>query len=163
MSILILTSIVASLVCAAFGLTALRRRECFANSLPGTHFGSVTRLTDSAVSTRFLLARAGSDALHVALCGASNVPVGVIDDTASGAGEEVAVLLPGSADCTLRMVASAAISAGALVAAAASGKVSALPSSAGTYYVVGVALGAAAADGDVIEVDPCAAVRTVVA
>jgi hypothetical protein len=160
-----MTVIVAALALGTvLGLRSGRRGgRVFANSVPATHFGSVTRLTDVAVGTRFLLGKVGSDAAHVALCGATDVPLGVIDDTASDAGEDVSVQLLGCADSTLRMVASAAVSAGSPVYAAASGKVRVLPSSAGTYYLVGIALTAATADGQVIEVDPVAAVRTVVA
>jgi len=163
MSILIPILIVAALVGVSLGFLPRERERSFSNSLPGTHFGSVTRLTDAAVAARFLLGRIGSDAVHVAVCGASNVPLGVIDDTAAGAGEDVAVQLLGCADCTLRMVAAAAITAGVLVYTAANGKVSALSASAGTYYCVGQALSAAASADEVIEVDPCPAVKTVVA
>ncbi len=163
MSILIPILVVAALAGATLGIRARARLRSFSNALPGTHFGSITRLTDAAVSTRFLLGRAGSDEAHVALCGASNVPLGVIDDTASAAGEDVAVQLLGSAGCTLRMVSAAAISAGSLVYAAANGKVSVLPSSAGTYYCVGLALIPATGADELIEVDPCVPVRTVVA
>jgi len=153
---------VALLVGVALGLMPKRGDRSFANSLIGTHRGSMTRFSDAVVSTRYLLGTTGSDAQHVAVGGASTIPIGVIADEASSAGDEVAVELLGASNSTVRMVASAAITAGSLVYTAASGKVSALSSTAGTYYCVGVALTAASSSGDVIEVDPCVAQKTVV-
>ncbi|HNX04680.1 MAG TPA: DUF2190 family protein [Opitutales bacterium] len=162
MSILIPIVIVASALGASLALYRGERSRAFANSTCATHRGSVTRLTDAAVSTRNLLGTNGSDASHIALCGASNVPLGIIADEASAAGEDVAVLLLGSSGTTLGMVAAGAINAGSLVYTAANGRVSALSATAGTYYCVGVALTAATTAGDSIEVDPSAPQKTVV-
>jgi hypothetical protein len=162
MSILISIISVAILVGVALGLMPRRGERSFANSLIGTHRGSATRFADAIISTRYLLGTTGTDAQHVAVCGASAVPIGVISDEAASAGDEVTVELLGSSGNTVRMVASAAITAGVLVYTAASGKVSALTSTSGTYYCVGVALTAASAANDVIEVDPCVAQKTVV-
>ena len=162
MSILIPILSVALLAGVLLGLMPRRKNRSFANSLTGTHRGSVTRYTDAAVTTRYLLGTAGSDATHVAVGGANTIPLGVIADEASVAGYEVAVELLGSAGSTVRMVATAAIPVGGLVYTAANGLVSALPTTSGTYYCVGVALSAAALPGDVIEVDPCVAHKLVV-
>lgn len=155
--------VMVALLSAGWCRSGRKMRPCFSNSLPGTHFGSVTRLSDSAFASRFLLGCAGSDSEHVALCGASNVPVGVIDDSTSGAEEDVAVQLLGCAGCTLRMLSAGAISAGSLVYAAANGKVGPLSATAGTYYCVGVALIATTGADELVEVDPCVPVKTVVA
>jgi hypothetical protein len=157
MSILIPILGVALTAGVALGLLPKERGRSFANSVIGTHRGSVTRLTDAAVSIRYLLGTQGSDASHVAVCGASTVPLGVIADEASDAGEEVAVELLGAAGSTVRMVAGGAVPVGSLVYTAANGLVTTLSAAAGTYYCVGIALSAATASGEVIEVDPCVA------
>jgi hypothetical protein len=162
MSILIPILSVAVLGGVLLGLLPREKNRSFANSLIGTHKASLTRMSDGVVATRYLLGTNGSDALHVAVCGANNVPVGIICDEASAAEEELAVSLLGAAPATLRMVAAGTIAAGSLVYTAASGKVGALPTTSGTYYCVGIALTAAAASGDVIEVDPCVAQKVVV-
>ncbi len=163
MSILIPIVIVASALGASLALLRGNRGRSFANSLASTHRGSLTRLTDAAITSRNLLGTSGSDTAHVAVCGASSVPLGVIADEASAAGDEVAVQLLGSSASTLVMVAAGAIAAGAPVYTAASGRVSALSATAGTYYCVGVALTAASAAGDAIEVDPSSPQKIVVA
>ena len=83
------------------------------------------------------------------------------DDEASAAEEEVSVNILGSTGRTLLMVASEDITVGEAVFAAASGKIQDLPAGAGTYYQVGFAMNAAAADG-LVEVQPCAPIKTVV-
>lgn len=162
MSILIPILSVALLAGVALGFLPKKRTCSFANSVIGTHRGSLTRLTDAAISTRYLLGTNGSDASHVAICGASTVPLGVIADESSAAEDPVEVELLGSAGSTVRMVANGAISAGNLVYTAASGMVGTLSATAGTYYCVGVALSASTVSGSVIEVDPCVAHRVVV-
>lgn len=162
MSILIPILGVALMAGVALGLLPKERGRSFANSVIGTHRGSITRLTDAAVSTRYLLGATGSDAAHVAVCGASTAPLGVIADEASASGEEVSVELLGSAGSTVRMVAGGVIAVGSLVYTAANGLVTTLSGTAGTYYCVGIALSAATASGEVIEVDPCVAHKIVV-
>ena len=136
--------------------------QCFANTGEQTHEGAVTRLTDAAITTRNLLYKDGSDDDHIAVCGASDIPLGTVDDEADAAEELVALKLLGTGG-TRKMVASEAITVGEHVYTAASGKVSDLSASAGTYYRVGVALTAASADGDVIEVMTSVPAATVVA
>lgn len=125
-----------------------------ANIAEGTHDGNITKEVDAAVTERFLLAKIGSTAARVAVCGAADTPIGVITDEAAAIGDPVNVALFGSSRSTLRMVASAAIAQGALVEPAANGRVATLGAGAGTHHVVGRALDAAGAAGDVIEVDP---------
>jgi hypothetical protein len=125
-----------------------------ANIAEGTHEGGITKFTDAAITERHLLGKIGSASDRVAICGASDTPIGVITDEASSSGEAVSVSLLGSARGTVRMVASAAIAQGALLEPAASGRVQTLGAGAGTHHVVGRALDAAGVAGDVIEVDP---------
>lgn len=133
-----------------------------ANIAEGTHDGSITRLTDAAIATRHLLFAVGSDGNHIAVCGASGIPIGPVDDEATAAEQYVGVLLLGKGPTKL-MVASEIITAGEAVFTAASGKVQDLPAGAGTYYQVGYALTASGADGDLIEVQDHAPIALVIA
>lgn len=125
-----------------------------ANIAEGTHEGGLTKFTDAAITERWLLGKMGSASDRVAVCGASDTPIGVITDEATASGEAVSVALLGSSRGTVRMVASAAVAQGALLEPAASGRVQTLGAGAGTHHVVGRALDAATSAGDVIEVDP---------
>ncbi|MEW6306186.1 MAG: capsid cement protein [Verrucomicrobiota bacterium] len=138
------------------------RAAHFANVAEGTHEGAFTSKTDAAIATRYLLAKDGSDDSHVAVCGASDIPLGVMTDEAEAAEDLIAVEVLGVSKRTLLMVASEAIDRGEHVYTAASGKVQDLPAGAGTYYEVGVALTAASADGDLIEVAHCVPRKTIV-
>lgn len=125
-----------------------------ANIAEGTHDGNITKAADAAITERFLLAKIGCASDRVAVCGASDTPIGVITDEAAATGDLINVALFGSAQSTLKMVASGVIAQGALVEPAASGRVQTLGVGAGTHHVVGRALDAATGAGDVIEVDP---------
>jgi hypothetical protein len=126
-----------------------------ANIAEGTHHGSITKKTDAAIATRYLLGKFGTDVDHVAVCGASDMPLGIISDEASAAEELVAVQFLSATDKTRKCVASEAIAITDELYTAANGKVQNLPAGAGTYYKVGRPLQAAAADGDVIEFESC--------
>ena len=132
------------------------------NIAEGTHERAVWRKTDAAVASRNLLGKVGTDATHVALCGASEIPLGPITDEAAAAEELVNVELLGVTGRTLLLVASEAITAGEHVYTAASGKVQDLPAGAGTYYEVGLALTPSTNDGDLIEVATCVARKVTV-
>jgi hypothetical protein len=134
---------------AALVLTGLRRPFSTANveGTVGTHEKAIGRYTDAAIPTRYLLVKKGSDADHIALCGAGDVPLGTVDDEASAAEKRVHVNLLGKGP-SKKMVASGAIGAGVRVYAAAGGKIAA----AGTVEV-GISLTAAAADNDILEVN----------
>lgn len=123
--------------------------------------GDVPYKTDDTVSTRHLLFKQGSDANHIAICGASDEPLGTVDNKSLVA-EDRCTLLALGLKATRKMVASEAISAGEDVYTAASGKVQDEPASAGTYYLIGQARTAAGADGDVIDVYTCRPVRVIV-
>lgn len=123
------------------------------NTGEGMHdTGNITRKTDAAVATRYLLAKIGTDVDHVNIAGAADTPIGVFTDEAAAAEELVNVALLGSSKGTTKMVASAAIALGALLEPAANGQVVTKGVGAGTHHVVGRALQAAANAGDEIEV-----------
>lgn len=129
---------------------------------PGVHAdGNITKKSDAAITTRYLLGKDGSDDSHIAACGAADLPLGVITDEAAAAEDYVNIQALGHG-ATVRMVASEAITVGEDVYTAASGKIQDEPAAAGTYYKVGTALTAASADGDTIEIASCVPVRTVV-
>jgi hypothetical protein len=131
-----------------------------ANIADGTHTGSISRLADAAAS-EYILVKKGSDDNHVAVCGVADVPIGVLASVPEAAEDGVTVKLLGAAPSTVLMIASEAIAAGVEVYTAASGKVQDATTSI-TYYKVGVSLTAAAAN-ELIEVDPCPAIKVVVA
>lgn len=128
----------------------------------GTHKASLTLLSSAAVGTRNLVGAIGADAAHVAVAGASDVPLGLITDEAAAAEEPVNVELFGVGERTLVGVASAAIALGAFVVPAANGKLRTLPTAAGTYHIVGRAIAAASGDNDTFEFVPCFPIQRVV-
>jgi hypothetical protein len=131
-----------------------RQHICLCNIAEGTHEDTITKLADAAQLTRFLLVKAGSDAEHIAVNGANDLPLGVCPDEPSAAEAEATVQLFGCARSTRLMVASKPIAANVEIFTAAAGKVQDAPVAPGTYYRVGRALRAVGADGDVFEVDP---------
>lgn len=133
-------------------LCARRRRSetVFANIAEGTHTDSITKLTDAAIATRYLLFKVGSDANHIAVGGATDLPLGSVADEASAAEEYVAVNLLGKGPTKLLVASEAMATTGVKVYAAASGKIAL----SGTV-LVGTLLTTAAADGDVVEVSDC--------
>jgi hypothetical protein len=136
----------------------------FANIAEGTYpTGSMTRLTDAAITRRHLVVAIGTDINHVALAGTTSVALGVVDDEAEAAEDPVNVQLLGNKPGTILMVASAAITAGAQVVTAADGKIRTLPGTTGTYHIIGRALEAAGADNDVINVQHCYPTQRIVA
>ncbi|PTY02580.1 hypothetical protein DB346_08510 [Verrucomicrobia bacterium LW23] len=129
------------------------RPDIIANIGEGVHHGSVTRKTDAALASRYLLVKPGSDADHVAVTGVSDIPHGIAQDEATAAEEDVAVNLLGCAKSTQLGVASGTVTVGDLLVPAASGAVRTLPASAGTYYIIGRAL-ATVATTELVEFDP---------
>lgn len=131
-----------------------RHQVCYgANIAEGTHTNTLSKLADAAITTRHLLHKHGSDANHVAVCGATDIPLGTIDDevaTADLSNSWLSVNLLGRGP-TKRMVASEAMATvGVNVYAAASGKIAL----SGTV-LLGTLLTTASADGDVVEVRDC--------
>lgn len=129
-----------------------------AESNTGTHGGVDTKLADAALSYRYLLVKVGSDADHIAVCTAADLPVGVCTDQPAAAEDPVNVTLLGISRGTVKMMCATAIAAQTDVYAAAAGFVTAIPGSAGTYYRVGRTRAVAtihAANVYVAEVEPC--------
>jgi hypothetical protein len=108
---------------------------------------SVTRTNDAAIATRHLLYKQGAGAGTVAVCGASDIALGTIDNIETETGKPQTVFLLGKG-CAKKMVASGAISAGGRVYQAASGKVAATGS-----RLIGYAITASASDGDILVVN----------
>lgn len=165
----ILTAILCIIAAVGIALALLPTRQfwrkaptIWANDA-GTHAGGkITRYAEGALSTRYVLMKKGTANDEVLVCGASDMPIGVLTDEAYADRDPVNITLLGSADRTLLMVASEEIAVGAYVFTAANGKVQDLPAGAGTYYCVGIAVTAAGGDGDLLEVDPCQARAVVV-
>ncbi len=130
----------------------LNKDQCAANSwasvTPGTHDNALTKKADAAIAEN-LLVTTGTDELHTAICGASDVPLGVTLDSADAAEDPITVGMLGTGKTRL-LTASEAIGDGVLVYAAASGKIA----STGTQCV-GVSLATASANNDIIEVMTC--------
>lgn len=156
-----LLALTAGLVAIAQACRWLRNRNardfslCLENVGEGTHDGGrITLKVDATVTTRYLLAKQGSDVDHADICGASDIPLGVFTDEAAAIEDQVAVEVLGPNTRTLLMVPSETMTYDDDVYAAAAGKVQDLPTAPGTYYKVGKALSAGVADG-LIEVAPC--------
>jgi hypothetical protein len=144
-----------SAIARSKGSRLQRRLVGLANIGEGRHTtGNITKLTDAAITERYRLAKVGSDANHVAVAGAADLPIGVITDEAAAAEAEVNVFLLGGGQGTILMVASGSISQYDYLEPAANGRVQTKGGGAGTHYVVGRALNAASSAGDLVEVDP---------
>jgi hypothetical protein len=91
-----------------------------ANIAEGQHVASqgISYKSDVVITERFLLAKRGASADSIDLCGAANVPIGLITDEAAAIGDYVNVAQFNS-DLTLKMVASGAIAQDALLEPAA--------------------------------------------
>lgn len=144
----------------------LRDQRCTANAegTTGTHAGAFTRKADAALAAPHLLLKQGTDAFHVAVAGASDIPIGTSTD-ASEAAEDIINVFPLNIGGTRRFRCITALAANIDLYTAAAGQVSALSGSAGTYYKVGrsVALAVLVGTNDyIIEAMPCMPVTTVV-
>ena len=156
------------LICAVIGIAFLFHRRGLsidlANIGEGTHGnGALSKRTDAAHASRYLLGKFGSDVDHVAIAGAADVPLFLVTDEAAAAEDLVACQLLAVSDGTVKMVTNGAgvLAAGDLLVPAAGGKVAKKAAGAGNYYIVGIALQAAAAtDGLELEVVPIGAWQT---
>ena len=143
------------------------RRPVACNSLVGTHTGSIQRLSDEAMSTRYLLCKIGSTYDHFGIADKGDFPLGVCPDevAADEVGERRAIELLGGGK-TMKLVAGGAIANGARLLATDGGKVidSTSGAAGSTYWLVGTAasLSANAADGDIIEAITCDPIRVAV-
>lgn len=154
--------LVALVVMAAICLPRRKTLVALANVGEGRWPGQKTYYTDAALSERYLLATNGSDDRHAAICGASDIPIGLFTDEADAAEEPVNVDLLGCAQETKLGVAAGAISEGDFIVPAASGGVRTLPVASGTYYIIGQAL-EDAADTENVHFIPSFPVQRVVA
>lgn len=124
--------------------------------------GKASRLADAAHAYRYLLVKTGSDINHMAVSGASDLPLGPCFDQPSEAEHSGGVNFLGAVQGTVLMVASAAIAAGVDLFTAANGEVQAEPTVAGTYYKVGRSVDASTGAHEELEVEPCAPVKLIV-
>ena len=134
-----------------------------ANVVAGTvssHAGSITRYAEAAFTAAHVLVKPGTASNEVLINGASDKPIGWIEDTAL-IDTTIPVALLGTSPNTAVLTASGDIVIGEDVFTAAAGQVQDLPVASGTYYLIGTAL-TAAADGEEVEVDPCFPIATVV-
>jgi hypothetical protein len=122
-------------------------------------------LADAAQALRHALVKIGSDATHVAVTTANTeTPIGVCDDEADAAEDNINVQLLGQKPGTIIMKAHAAITAGDEVVPAAAGRVQTITGlSSVTVYIVGKALNAATAQDDDVEVMHCVPIQRVIA
>lgn len=124
-----------------------------ANIAEGVHGdGNITKKSDAAMATRHVLVKIGSDIDHIAVTTAcTEVPLGVCNDEATAAEDNVNVILLGQKQGTILIVGTA--TAGDMLEAAASGKAVTLTGGGGAHYIIGRALNTAT--DDLIEVAHC--------
>jgi hypothetical protein len=115
------------------------------------HENQIVRTNDAAISTRHLLYKEGSTpGTGAAVCGATDIPLGTIDNIEASTGVAQNILLLGKS-MTRKMIASEAMATiGVKVYAAASGKIALTG-----VVCVGRLLTVAAADTNVVEVETC--------
>jgi hypothetical protein len=130
----------------------------------GTH-KIATKLSDAAHNYSHLLVKAGSDADHVAVCGAANMPIGLTTDQPSAAEQPVNVNPLGLGDHTRKVRVASALAKGIDLYTAANGFAQAEPAVAGSYWKVGTSFEAAQQIGSgdyLIEFVPTLPIPTVV-
>jgi hypothetical protein len=133
-----------------------------ANIAEGTHGSSnITKLTDAAITGRYKVVKFGSDAAHVAIiAAATDVPLGICSDEASGAELPVNVGVFGGSVGTKKVLLGGTVAAGDELSSS-NGTAIKLPTATGTYYPFGRAL-AAGVSGETIEFQPGLPVARVV-
>lgn len=143
------------------------------NIAEGVHEGAkITKLADVALTSRFLVVKVGSDIDHVAICTASDIPLGIATDepTAADIASDTAGgreyfsrtnvnVFGGALQETQRGQAGSAnggvIAAGDFITADAAGQLKTKPAAGGgACYCVGRALQATTAQGQVFEFTP---------
>lgn len=130
-----------------------RQFTSLANVAEGTWEDSKTFTAEAAFASPFLLAKLGTAEGEIDVCGAADIPFGVVQDAAA-IDEPVTAEFLGKGRTKL-MVADAAIAYKDLVVPAAGGEVRTLPVAAGTYYVVGTAMAAQGTAGQPVQVRDC--------
>lgn len=151
---LILMALIASVVLAALAVSFLRNAShdqlyAFANmGAQAYEQGVITRLADAEVTTRYLLGKKGAADGGVAVCGAAELPLYIIEDEPE-IGDPVACAALGCSNGIRIMVGSGAITEGEDIVTDAGGKVqSEAGAVAGSYFRVGKAMSTITADGD---------------
>lgn len=140
-------SILLSSVALLLPMLALGHSTANAEGTAGEHELTVQHYTDGALAVRHLLVKQGSDNDHIAVCGATDIPLGTVADEAAAAEERKHVRLLGKGS-TKRMIASEAMATtGVPVFAAAAGKIAL----SGTVKV-GTLHSVATGDGSIVEV-----------
>lgn len=122
----------------------------------GTHTSHITKISESEISQKYLLATLGSSADKINICDSGKLPIAIITDEAS-TGDIVDIALLGAPD-TLNAVSNGAINAGDILIPAAGGKVQSLPPAGDsdiTYTMVGIALSSTSTNNGVIEFISC--------
>ncbi|HZZ19159.1 MAG TPA: DUF2190 family protein [Opitutaceae bacterium] len=135
-----------------------------ANVAEGEHLdGKISYYADAVIANRFLLAKQGSDSLHIATTAlASDQPLGINYDSADAIGDLVVVELLGAAKGTKRATCSGAITAGQDIYTDVNGQVQAEPVAAGAYWLIGRAVTTTVSAGDIVEFSPTKAIRVIV-
>lgn len=125
----------------------------------GRHAGSITRVADAAIASKYLVVKQGSAADSIAVAGATDKPLGVCtDEVAStqidGQTDEtpVAVDIPAAGGTTIMCQAAVALTAGDTLYTAASGQVTNVPVAG--CYKIGIALNSVTTQADLVEVAP---------
>lgn len=151
--LLLILSALALVAACAWHWTRSARHVEFCNVSTGRREdGQITKLSDAAIATRYLLVKIGSDINHIAVCSAiTDKPLGPCTDEPSAAEENINVALIGAVKGTLLGVSAAAITAGAYVATSTTGK---LQTAVSTQFVVGRALNAASGADELVEYVP---------
>lgn len=153
---------------AALFCGGLRDQFCTANGegAAGTHHQNVTKLADAGFSYRHLFVKAGTDADHVNVCGATDVPIGITDDQPNAAGDPIQVAVLGISERTRLAICTTALGNEIDLYVGANGYAIALPATAGTYYKVGRSKQAAqpteVSNIYEIEFEPCSPQKTIV-
>jgi hypothetical protein len=161
--------LLAVLLCIGLSVLFIKRirRGGFvvANIGEGRHTtGNISKLTDAAHTTRYLVVKRGTDDGHVAIANAqTDVPYGVATDEADAAEKPVNIFVCGPGEGTVFMVCNAALAIGdwLFVGAGMGGKVDKIAGVAGTYFPIGRALTATSAQGDLVEVATHPAIKFV--
>lgn len=134
-----------------------RETQLFANIGEGTHEGNVTKQVDAVISSRYLVAKFGTDINHVDICTQATIPIGIITDEAAAIGDRVNVeLLLGPQ--TKKVQCAAALAINVPVYCLAGGQVGTPAGSSGVAYQIGWTLTATTTQGDLVEIIPMAGI-----
>jgi hypothetical protein len=136
-----------------------------ANLSEGVHEEFITRFPDNAVATRYLIAKAGSDAGHADICTHTDIPLGIFYDESPGGTDltdPLAIGLLGAADETRKVAVNSSVAVGDWLVPDDNGFAKTLPGTAGAYNVIGRCLKAGdATNNPIVEFDPQPHVRFV--